>query len=71
MMPIVNQFVDTNQNHILDTCLYEVEFPGVEIKELAVNITTELMYAQCNSNGNKYLLFELFVNQKKLIQLTV
>ena len=49
----------SNQNSILDTHLYEVEFPGVGIKELAAN--TNSIYALCDVNGNKYLLFEAFV----------
>ena len=28
----------SNQNPVLDTCLYEVEFPGGEITELAANM---------------------------------
>ena len=55
----------SNQNPILDTCLYEVKFPGGEITELAVNIIAELMYVQCNVDGNEYLLFEAFINHRK------
>ena len=42
----------SNQNHILDTCLYEVEFPRDEITELTANIIAESMYAQCDVNRN-------------------
>ena len=31
----------SNQNFILDTFLYEVEFPGGEINKLAANIIAE------------------------------
>ena len=34
----------SNQNPILDTQLYEVEFPREEITELAANIIAESMY---------------------------
>ena len=42
----------SNQNPILDICLYEVEFPGGEMTELAANIISESMYAQCEVNRN-------------------
>ena len=38
----------SNQNPILDTCLYEVEFPQGEMTELTANIIAESMYAQCD-----------------------
>ena len=40
------------QNPIMDTCLYEVEFPGGSITELTVNIIAKLMYASCYAVGN-------------------
>ena len=51
----------SNQNPILDTCLYEVEFPGGEITELAANMIAEPMYAQHDVDGNEYLLLEAFI----------
>ena len=55
----------SNQNPILSTQLYEVEFPGREVIELAANIITELMYAQCDNDRNKYLLLLAFINHRK------
>ena len=52
-------------NSIFDTCLYEVKFPGGEITELAVNIIAESMYAQCDVDGNEYILLEAFVYHRK------
>ena len=43
----------SNQNLVLDTSHYEVEFPGGEMTELAANIIAESMHAQCNVNGNE------------------
>ena len=43
-----NPIGGSNQNLILNMCLYEVEFSGGEITELAANIIAELMYAQCD-----------------------
>ena len=42
-----NSIDRSNQSPILDMHLYEVKFPGEEITELAANIVTDLMYAQC------------------------
>ena len=53
------------KNPILDTCLYEVEFPGGEMTELVANIIAESMYAQCDVDGNEYLLLEAFINHQK------
>ena len=55
----------SKQNPILDTHLYEVEFPGREMTELAANIIAESMYAQCDIDGNEYLLLEAFINHRK------
>ena len=56
----------SNQNPILDMCLYMVEFPGGKFIELAANVIAESMYAQCDVNGNKCLLLEAFINHKKV-----
>ena len=33
--------------------------------ELVANIISESMYAQCDVNGNGYLLLEAFINHQK------
>ena len=48
-----NIIVRSNKNPIMDTCLYEVEFPGREMTELVANIIAESMYAQCDVYGNE------------------
>ena len=60
-----NPIGTSNQNPILDTHLYEVEFPGGEMTKLAMNIIAESMYAQCDLNGNDYLLLKAFVHCRK------
>ena len=60
-----------NQNPILDTCLYEVELPRGEISELADNMIEESTYAQCDVDGNEYLLLEAFIDHRKMAQLSV
>ena len=54
----------SNQNPILDTCLYEEEYPWGENTEFAANIIAESMYAQCDVHRNEYLLL-LFSDHRK------
>jgi hypothetical protein len=54
-----------NSNPIKDTRTYEVEFPDGEIAELTANAIAEAMYAQCDDDGNEYLLFDCIVDHKK------
>ena len=55
----------SHANSILDTRMYEVEFAGDEVTELTANIIAESMYAQCNSEGNEYLLLDVLVDYQK------
>ena len=54
-----------NWHPILNTSLYEVEFPGGVMTKLTANINEESMYAQCYVNGNEYLSLEAFINHRK------
>ena len=49
----------------MGTHLYEVDFAGGEIAELAANIITELIYAHCDVDKNKCLLLKAFIDHKK------
>jgi hypothetical protein len=60
-----NVFGSADPNPIKDTRTYMVEFPGGEIAELIANAIAEVMYAQCNVDGNKYILFDCIVDHKK------
>ena len=60
-----NPISRSNQNLILDTHLCEVEFPGGEITELTAIIIAESMYAQCDVDGNDYLLLESSIDHRK------
>ena len=51
-------------NPILDTWTYEVEFPDGQIAEYSANIIAENMYAQCDTEGNQYLLLREIVDWK-------
>jgi hypothetical protein len=53
-----------NDNPILDTRVYQVEFPDGEIAEYAANVIVENMYAQCDLNGNQYMLLDSIIDHK-------
>ena len=52
-------------NPIMDTKLYQVEFKGGKIMELTTNDIAESMYAQCDADGNEYLLLDVIVDYHK------
>ena len=52
----------SHKNPILDVRMYGVEFTGGKVTELTTNIIAESMYAQCNSDGNEYLLLDALVD---------
>ncbi len=52
-------------NPILDTRLYDVEFPDGEVTLLMANAIAQAMYVQCNVDGNEYLLLDSFVDVQK------
>ena len=47
-----------NQNPLLNTIIYDVEFPDGEIREYSANIIAQNMYAQVDSNGHTQLLLD-------------
>lgn len=48
-----------------DDCFgYEVEFPNGEAAEYAANVIAENMFAQCDAEGNQYLLMGSIVDYK-------
>ncbi|KAL7481617.1 hypothetical protein ACHAW6_007296 [Cyclotella cf. meneghiniana] len=49
----------------MDTRVYEVHFPDGHIKELAMNTIAGALYAQCNPDGNQYLMLEAIVDNRK------
>ena len=42
--------------------MYEVRFPDGRTEELAVNVIAEAIYAQCDANGNQYILLDAIVD---------
>ena len=55
---------NANANPIMDSRVYRVEFDDGDICELTANIIAESMYASCDADGNKYILFDSFVDYK-------
>ena len=47
-----------NDNPILDTREYSVEFDDGEISELTANLISESIYAACDDSGNDYLIID-------------
>jgi hypothetical protein len=43
---------------IPDTRLYNVEFPDGRSEEYTANIIAENMYAQCDEEGNQFLMLQ-------------
>ena len=52
-------------NPVLDTRMYHVELVGGKVIELATNVIAELIYAQCDADGNEYLLLDLLLDHRK------
>ena len=45
--------------------MYQGEFTGEEVTELTINVIAESKYAQCDSEGNEYLLLDVLVDYQK------
>ena len=54
-----------NENPILDTRGYVVEFEDGEQAELAANTIAQSMYAQCDPDGNQYVMFDSIVDFRR------
>ena len=52
-------------NLIFDMQTYEVQFPDGQTIKYSANIITENLYAQCDTEGNQYLLLKEIVDWKK------
>ena len=52
-------------NPILDTRSYMVEFPDGSEAEYSANVLAENMYAQCDTDGNQFLLMEAVTDHRK------
>ena len=53
-----------NNNPILDTRTYEVEFPDRQVTEYAANVIAENMWSQCDIESNQMLLMQAIMDYK-------
>ena len=51
-----------NDNPILDTRMYEVEFPDGHKAAMVANLIAEILFAQIDEGGNRFALFDDIVN---------
>ncbi len=54
-----------NANPILDTRQYEVEFPDGDIASYSANVIAESMHAQCDTDGNQFVLLDSLIDYQK------
>jgi hypothetical protein len=60
------QFIgQANDNPLLDTRRYVVEFPDGDVTEYTANVIAESMIAQCDADGNDVKLMEAIIDHKK------
>jgi hypothetical protein len=54
-----------HHNPALDSCIFEVRFSDRRPEELAANVIAEAIYAQCDADGNQYVLLDAIVDYHK------
>lgn len=55
-----------NTNPILDTREYTVTFDDGDVTDLTANLIAESMYAQCDPDGNQYVLLDSLTDHRRL-----
>ena len=55
----------SNANPILDTRVYELEFPDEHVDEYAANVIEEHMYSQVDSKGHHFMIMDEIVDYEK------
>jgi hypothetical protein len=61
-----NPVVNVNDNPILDTRSYIVNFDDGNQTELTANMIAESLYSQCDPDGNQYVLLEEIISHRRL-----
>jgi len=62
----LGQEIDTyNENPMMNTMIYEVEFQDGTIKEYATNVIADNIYAQVDHEGFMYTLLDAIIDFKK------
>ena len=60
-----NPLGNANDNSILDTRQYIVQFADGDEAELAANVIATNMYAQCDPDGNQYVLLDSLIDYRR------
>ena len=60
-----NTIVRKNQNPIIYTHRYEVDFTNREVTEINANVIAERIYAQCDKDGNYMWMLVFFVIERQ------
>ncbi len=55
-----------NSNPIIDTHEYTVTFDDGDVTNLTANLIAESMYAQCDPDGNQYVLLDSLIDHQHL-----
>ena len=53
-----------NKHAILDTRIYQVEFPDGGVAEYSANVIAENMVAMCDADGNQFLLLDQIIDHQ-------
>jgi hypothetical protein len=56
----------TNDNPILDRREYIMTFDDGDVTDLTANLIPESMYAQCDPDGNQYVLLDSIIDHRRL-----
>jgi hypothetical protein len=55
-----------NPNPILVTCEYTVTFDDGDVTDMTPNLIAESMYAQCDPDGNQYVLLDSLIDHSRI-----
>ena len=61
-----NPVGQANANPILDTREYAFTFNDGDETVMSANLIAEAMYAQCDPDGNQYVLLDSIIDHKRL-----
>ena len=54
-----------DDNSILNSIIYDIEFPDRQVKQYSANILAENMLLQVNDNGHNWLMMDAIIDFKK------
>ena len=54
-----------DENPMLNTMLYDVEFPDGTVREYAANVIAENIYSQVDTDGRSYVMLDTIIDFKK------